>query len=327
MKIQIYESVQETSSDEQCSIQYLCQLAGISRASYYKWIHRKPSRVDIEDARILPLIKAIADENNSLYGYQKMTYALNNNSDVKYNRKRIYRIMAINGIESHFRIDRRHSTYRKSTPQETKDNLLDPDFNAEAPNLKWGTDITEMKYAGDKLYISTILDLYDRYPVGVVVSRRNDTKLVHDTYFMAITLNQGATPLLHSDRGFQYTRKIFSKMLENDGLTQSMSRVGHCIDNGPVESFQGFIKDMAKVLFGKAHTYEEAAEIIYRTYEYYIYRYPQKRFHGKTANQVSQEVLTTVTPEQYPIAPNRRIERFWEGIEKSKAKHQEQEQQ
>ena len=263
----------------------------------------------------------------SLFGYQKMTYALNNNSDVKYNRKRIYRIMAVNGIESHFRIDRRHSTYRKSTPQETKDNVLDRDFNAEAPNLKWGTDITELKYAGDKLYVSTILDLYDRYPVGVVVSRRNDTKLVNDTYFMAITLNQGATPLLHSDRGFQYTREVFSRMLENDGLTQSMSRVGHCIDNGPVESFQGFIKDMAKVLFGKANTYEEAAEIIYRTYEYYIYRYPQKRFHGKTANQVRQEALTAVTPEQYPIAPNRRIERFWEGIEKSKAKHQAQAQQ
>ena len=51
--------------------------------------------VDIEDARILPLIQAIADENNSLFGYQNMTYALNNNSDVKYNRKRIYRIMAV----------------------------------------------------------------------------------------------------------------------------------------------------------------------------------------------------------------------------------------
>ena len=103
--------------------------------------------------------------------------------------------------------------------------------------------------------------------------------------------------------------------------------MGHCIDNRPVESFQGFIKDEAKVLFGEAHTYEEAAEIIYRIYEYYIYRYPQKRFHEKTANQVRQDVLTAVTPKQYPIAPNRRIERFWEGIEKSKAKHQAQEQQ
>ena len=104
--------------------------------------------------------------------------------------------------------------------------------------------------------------------------------------------------------GFQYTRKVFSKMLEYDGLTQSM---GHCIDNGPVESFQGFIKDMAKVLFGKAHTYEEAAEIIYRTYEYYIYKYPQKRFHGKTAYQVRQEALAADTPEQYPIEKNRTI--------------------
>ena len=55
----------------------------------------------------------IAVENNGLFGYQKMTYALNNNSDVKYNCKRIYRIMAVNGIESHFRIGRRHSNYRK----------------------------------------------------------------------------------------------------------------------------------------------------------------------------------------------------------------------
>lgn len=86
MKVQIYESIQETSNDERCSIEYLCQLAGISRTSYYKWIHRKSSRVDIEDAEILPRIQAIADENNSLFGYQNMTYALNNNSDTKYNR-------------------------------------------------------------------------------------------------------------------------------------------------------------------------------------------------------------------------------------------------
>ena len=77
----------------------------------------------------------------------------------------------------------------------------------------------------------------------------------------------------------------------------------------------------------KEHTYEEAAEIIYRTYEYYIYRYPQKRFHGKTAYQVRQEALAADKPEQYPIAPNRRIERFWEKIEKSKAKQQVQAQQ
>lgn len=185
MKVQIYESIQETSNDERCSIEYLCRLAGISRASYYKWIHRKPSRVDIEDAKILLRIQAIANENNSIFGYQNMTYTLNNNnSDRKYNRKRIYRIMAVNGIESHFRVDQRHSTYKKSTPQETKENVLDRDFNAEAPNLKWGTDITEWKYVGDKLYISTILDLYDRYPVGVVVGKRNDTKwsMIHTSW-------------------------------------------------------------------------------------------------------------------------------------------------
>ena len=135
MKVQIYESIQETSIDERCSIEYLCQLAGISRTSYYKWIHRKPSRVDIEDAEILPRIQAIADENNSLFSYQNMTYALNNNSDTKYNRKRIYRIMAVNGIESHFRIDQRHSTYKKSTSQETKEMI----FNWSMIHTSWSS--------------------------------------------------------------------------------------------------------------------------------------------------------------------------------------------
>ena len=72
--------------------------------------------------------------------------------------------------------------------------------------------------------------------------------------------------------------------------------------------------------YGQSFVWQGTYVIIYRTYEYYIYKYPQKRFHGKTAYQVRQEALAANTPEQYPIAPNRKIERFWEKIEKNKAK-------
>lgn len=74
------------------------------------------------------------------------------------------------------------------------------------------------------------------------MSRRNDNKLVFDTYARAIAANPEARPLFHSDRGFQYTSKAFQKKLQKQGMEQSMSRVGHCIDNGPTEGFWGILK-------------------------------------------------------------------------------------
>lgn len=86
------------------------------------------------------------------------------------------------------------------------------------------------------------MDLYDRTPVAYVVSRRNNNQLVFKTYDKAIAENPNATPLFHSDRGFQYTSQVFKNKLELQHITQSMSRVGHCIDNGPTEGFWGIIK-------------------------------------------------------------------------------------
>ena len=99
--------------------------------------------------------------------------------------------------------------------------------------------MTEFKVPGKKkkLYLSAIIDLYDRYPVSYAVSARNDNKLVFKTFDKAIALNPCAKPIFHSDRGFQYTSKMFKKKLVKQEMRQSMSRVGHCIDNGPTEGF------------------------------------------------------------------------------------------
>lgn len=86
------------------------------------------------------------------------------------------------------------------------------------------------------------MDLYDRYPVSFVISRRNDNNLVIRTFDKAITSNPDEKPIFHSDRGFQYTNIVFQKKLKKQEMAQSMSRVGHCIDNGPTEGFWGIIK-------------------------------------------------------------------------------------
>ena len=104
--------------------------------------------------------------------------------------------------------------------------------------------MAEFKIPGQtkKLYLSAILDLYDRYPISYVVSCRNDNRLVFRTYDKAIASNPNAKPIFHSDRGFQYTSRVFQQKLKNNEIEQSMSRVGHCIDNGPTEGFWGIIK-------------------------------------------------------------------------------------
>ena len=124
--------------------------------------------------------------------------------------------------------------------------MLNREFSADAPNQKWLTDVTEFKYymgmKKHKVYLSAILDLYDRRIVSYVIQDNNNNALVFDTFDKAIANNPDAHPLCHSDRGFQYTNRLFHTKLEAAGMTQSMSRVAKCIDNGPMEGFWGILK-------------------------------------------------------------------------------------
>lgn len=133
-----------------------------------------------------------------------------------------------------------------SVPQYLAENLLDCQFYAEKPNERWLTDVTEFKwYEGievHKIYLSAILDLYDRRIESYVIGERNDNPLVFKPFDKAVKTNPTAHPLFHSDRGFQYTNRTFHHKLVQAGMTQSMSRVAHCIDNGPMEGFWGISK-------------------------------------------------------------------------------------
>ena len=126
------------------------------------------------------------------------------------------------------------------------ENLIDRQFHADKPNEKWLTDVTEFKwYEGitvHKIYLNAVRDLCDRRIVSYVLSERNDNPLVYRTFDKAVKANPDAHPLFHSDRGFQYTNRAFHYKLQQAGMTQSMSRVAHCIDNGPMEGFWGILK-------------------------------------------------------------------------------------
>ena len=136
---------------------------------------------------------------------------------------------------------RKKYNYIKSTPDITAENVLNREFYADAPDEKWLTDVTEFKYYVGaevrKVYLSAILDIFDRRIVSYKIGTSNNNQLVFETFDEAVADNPTAHPLFHSDRGFQYTSKTFHNMLMKAGMRQSMSRVGRCIDNGPMEGF------------------------------------------------------------------------------------------
>lgn len=315
-----YKLIQELhNTDAQWDISFMCKHLGISRAAYYKWLNSTPSDHELEDEKILAKIQEISESNNSLFGAMNMYYKLRDKYHFTCGHNRVYRIMCINDIKSSYRRTSGY-TYSKTTPEETTENILARKFDADTPNEKWCTDVTEIKVplTGEKLYISPVIDLYDRYPVGFAVSERNDTLLTDKALEMAHATYPEATPLYHSDRGFQYTRSVFKNKLERYGMEQSMSRISRCIDNGPCEGFQGLFKDMLFILYPQIQTKEEMIHAIYGTLDYYINEYPQKRFKGKTCGEVRTEAMQTAEPISYPIKQASRYIKFWAEINQKK---------
>mgnify|MGYP004509977895 CR=1 FL=1 len=167
-------------------------------------------------------------------------------------------------------------TRQAVSPQFIAGNVLNREFSAEAPDQKWLTDVTEFKYyigmEKHKVYLSAILDLYGRRIVSYVIRDNNNNALVFDTFDKAIANNPNAHPLCHSDRGFQYTSRLLHAKLEAAGMTQSMSRVAKCIDNGPMEGFWGILK--RERYYGKRFTDRET---LVKMIEDYIDYYNSKR--------------------------------------------------
>ena len=205
-------------------------------------------------------------------GYRRINDDLRHDHDIHVNDKRVLRICRAKRIKSAIKYSSHSCTRQAKNPQYIAENLLNRQFYADKPNEKWLTDGTEFKwYEGievHKIYLSAILDLCDRRIVSYVISDRNDNPLVFKTFEKAVKANPDAHPLFHSDRGFQYTNRTFHHKLEKAKMTQSMSRVAHCIDNGPMEGFWGILK--RERYYGKRFTgKKELSQMIVNYIRYY----------------------------------------------------------
>ena len=272
MKYRVIHYLYET---EHYSIIRMCEKIQVTRAAYYKWLKRKPSTRQLENEELVTKIRELYEEQDGILGYRQMTIAINRRFSSRYNHKRIYRLMNIIALKSVCR--KKRYNYQKSTPQVTAENNLNREFVAQHPCEKWLTDVTEFKYGnGQKAYLSAILDLYGRNIVAYVVGHSNNNALVFETFDKAVGKFPDAKPVFHSDRGFQYTSKTFRAKLDRAGMQQSMSRAGHCIDNGPMEGFWGILKSEMYYL-RKFDDYRSLKTAVEHYIDFYNHRRYQKR--------------------------------------------------
>jgi len=156
-------------------------------------------------------------------------------------------------------------------------NLLNRDFQAETPNQKWTTDITEFSLFGRKLYLSPVLDMYNGEIVSYEISEHPVLEQVTNMLKKAFAKIPDNTQLIfHSDQGWQYQHKSYQKMLREKGIRQSMSRKGNCLDNSVMENFFGLLKSELLYL----QEFDSIEDFRMQLEEYMDY-YNNRRIKGK----------------------------------------------
>lgn len=234
-------------------------------------------------------------EDHPDMGYRRLNDKLRHDDKIKVNDKRILRICREKQIKSCLKYRHDGCTRPSKKPSFIAENVLNRNFHAAHFNEKWVTDVTEFKYGVSfdhihKLYLSVILDLCDRRPVAYMIGDNNNNQLVFDTFDAAVADNPDAHPIFHSDRGYQYTSRTFHQKLENAGMIQSMSRVAHCTDNGPMEGFWGILK--REMYYRKTfHTKEELTHEITKYIEYYTNDRPQRGLGVMTPMEFHKSLL------------------------------------
>ena len=218
-----------------------CAVLGVSESGYYAWKSRTASPRQRDDMVLLAHIRAEFSTSNETYGSPRMLVELRE-SGLAIGRHRVARLMSENGMKA-----RQKTRFKKTTDSDhcgpVAPNILDQDFATDAPNQKWGVDISYVWTAEGWLYLAIVVDLFSRKIVGWAMSDRMKRSLALSALQRAITLRRPPPGLIHhSDRGSQYCSDDYRRLVAASGFIASMSGRGNCYDNAMVETVFKTIK-------------------------------------------------------------------------------------
>ncbi len=210
----------------------------MARSTYYYYAGNP--KIDTYSS-IRARIGEIYAQNNKRYGYRRITMQLRNEGSL-INHKTVQKLMDEMGLKAKGK-RQKYRSY-KGEIGKIAPNVLQRDFYASAPNMKWTTDVTEVKIKDRKLYLSPILDMFNGEIISYTISDHPDLKMVTSMLDKAFKREPKLNGLIfHSDQGWHYQHLRYQKMLKDNGIVQSMSRKGNCLDNAMMENFFGLMKN------------------------------------------------------------------------------------
>ena len=299
-----FEIIHDVVSKENnlLNISMLCEIAGVSRSGYYRWVNAAEYREgqELRDRADFELILRAYKHR----GYNKGAKGIYMNlihqeEPIVMNLKKIRRLMKKYNLVCPIR---KANPYRRMAKalktSNVAENLVNREFTAHGPRMILLTDITYIPYNGVHCYLSTILDAYTKQILAYVLSESLEVDFVLETVNQLIEkhkVNITAETIIHSDQGCHYTSCSFIQLIKDKELRQSMSRKGNCWDNAPQESFFGHMKD--EIDLSQCKEFGEVKEIIDDWMDYYN----NERYQWNLAKLSPNEYYEYITTGIYPL--------------------------
>lgn len=282
---------------EEFTIEKMCKVLAVSKSGYYKWLNKKPSIREIRNVSLVNDIRRIHKASKRRYGSPRITKEINAEG-TKVSQPLIAKLMRKENIRSIIR-----EKYKVTTNSNHKypvvANELMQNFSVTVKNEVWVSDITYIATKEGWLYLTTVIDLYDRKVIGWALSSTmyaNQTSIA--AFKMAIInrpINENRKLIFHSDRGIQYACQEFVDAIKKHNcIIRSMSRKGNCWDNAVAESFFKTLK--VELVYHNNYQTRKEAEL--SIFEYIETWYNQKRRHKHLNNLTILEQENLINTNQ-----------------------------
>ena len=272
---------------ENYSIERMCKVLKVSRSCYYRWYTGNISKRDFENHRLTQVIKQVFQESKRTYGSPRITASLKRQGYFV-SRPRVAKLIRKEGLRS--KVKKRYKvTTNSNHGYSISENHLSRNFKPKTLNETWVSDITYIKTIQGWMYLTTVIDLFDRQVIGWALSKSLFTsQTIIPAWKMALSKRTIDKPLIfHSDRGVQYASKDFRKLLKTNCLiVQSMSKKGNCWDNAVAESFFKTLK--SELIYHEEYkTIEQAKTAVF---EYIETWYNTRRLHSSLSYKTPKEI-------------------------------------
>ena len=266
---------------------FLARYESVPRSRIYR---AKKIATEDRDREDYELIYQLFEERRQKVGSRQLKMLLKRRFGRVVNRKKIVRLMGKYGMITKIRKSRWKKLRQKFHEHQTTKNILDRNFDVKKPDQVYSVDITELPYgSGKKAYLAAFKDLATREIISKEISKAPGTKFVNLALKNAIyrlPKAKRARLMVHSDQGMQFTHRSFRQILAENKVTQSMSRKGNCLDNAPMESFFGHLKDH----LNREETFEALVQNVTKEIEYYNRDRPQWNLKRMPPNSVRRHL-------------------------------------